>query len=233
MWILRALILVLLLAFGLKGDVLDEVQPILQCPGCKPPILRPVSFASTYSYQSGDSCNFTWSDLLPYCREQSESLALVKCPRCNTVFWIEEALVIGDRLLNQELANKSIDCLLPTEMDYCDAATRDGLSHDKQIFARVCAWRLANNARRKAESYAADSLPTLAQHNLSSLVPLLDETAPFDRVLKAEALRELGRFRESLDLVRDLTEGELSRIAGHIRTLGRHNCSRLILIDLN
>jgi hypothetical protein len=87
---------------------------------------------------------------------------------------------------------------------------------------RIRLWQALNDPRRattQTRSPAAEeALQELFLANLEELVPLLDQNEPRERLMKAEALREMGRFEQALRLLLDIG-AELESQARQIRAL--------------
>jgi hypothetical protein len=87
---------------------------------------------------------------------------------------------------------------------------------------RIRLWHSLNDRRRDAANESARALQGDVQElfvrNLEALVPLLDENEPSERLMKAEALREMGRFDEALRLLVQI-EGDLAQWAPQLRAL--------------
>lgn len=83
--------------------------------------------------------------------------------------------------------------------DYLAVLARGVSGADRMLYLRKRAW-WAGNTRRRAD----DKKPPLTDAetaNLHALLPLLDESDEYQRLMKAEALRQLGEFRAALALL--------------------------------
>ncbi len=95
------------------------------------------------------------------------------------------------------------DVTAPNERELLAVLGRgvDGEAREWVLELRISAWQAANDPRRDRDP----SLPVIwsleARSNLEALVTLLHAHDPEQRILKAEALRELGRFEEALALL--------------------------------
>ncbi|RKZ90607.1 MAG: hypothetical protein DRR19_09575 [Candidatus Parabeggiatoa sp. nov. 1] len=122
--------------------------------------------------------------------------------------WVSDAKEVGD------ISRWSDDSNVPdkwkqakyirflTEAEYLAAIEMGmGKTPEQELHLRVFAWWAANDPLRQAQpDKAAPKSPFLpgskARKNLEQLVKLLSATDPNKRLMKAEALRQLGRFEE-------------------------------------
>lgn len=96
--------------------------------------------------------------------------------------------------------------------------------------------RAPNDSRRDiAEDpspLSQEALQGLFLRNLEALLPLLDENEPSDRLMKGEALREMGRFDEAMRLLMR-TPKELEPHARVIRALAMKLDARVAKLEFN
>lgn len=114
------------------------------------------------------------------------------------------------------------------EAHYLDALDAGmGTDRDRELTLRLHAWWAGNDparervegARSGAESSAVAPRSERAEASLRRLLELLDAEAPDERLLKAEAARELGDFERAEELLRgDFPEAHAA-VAGRIREL--------------
>ena len=122
---------------------------------------------------------------------------LAKCPMCNFLFWINEALEVDTGF---DAAKGKQQVLAPSEKEVLGFLTGLPLPRDKEMFLRVAAWRSANDAWRRNPN-ATPAFSKEQVQNLKALSDMLDEKGPNQRILKAEIARELGQFDECLLLL--------------------------------
>jgi len=121
----------------------------------------------------------------------------------------------------------------------------------EEIYLCLMAWHATNHQLRQlpATSRTVTLLktrnrPTATQENvviassttvriLDRLLDLLDDLIPDERILKAEALRELGRFEEALDTLKDPFPEELQELASLIRTLAEQGLFQVMELPRN
>jgi hypothetical protein len=123
----------------------------------------------------------------------------------------------------------------PSEEHFLNALS-DGLGkdRDREMALRLHAWWAANDAMRaaltaaKSAGLAKPDPPrrTDAQsENLKRLFELLDPAAPEERLLKAEAARELGDFDGAAALLEGEIPDDQAEIAARIRQLTEERAS--------
>jgi hypothetical protein len=146
---------------------------------------------------------------------------LVKCPKCSTLFWIDEAKKLGE----EQIWNKSrkwpnaISPAIPNETDFLAFLDGNKQPEKKDLYLRSRAWWAANDASRRSDS-AVGSFSPAQEANLQVLASLMDEKDADQRITKAETLRELKRFDDCLKLLTQPFEEERhAEIAAFIRVL--------------
>jgi hypothetical protein len=123
--------------------------------------------------------------------------ALVKCPVCSGLFWVDEAVEVDSGF---DAAKGKQQVIAPSEKDLLGFLSGPRLPKDKEIYLRMRAWRSANDAWRWNPN-ATPAFSKDQEQNLKALSEMLDETEPNQRILKAEIARELSDFDESLRLL--------------------------------
>lgn len=127
---------------------------------------------------------------------------LIACPHCRALLWINELreLAAIDPQKGRERFVTALPCETPRLDDCLSFLRRGALTPDKERYVRVRAWWAGNDERRKS----APKLPLsqAERSNLSALIRILEKSAHGgDILMRAEALRELGRFDEVLALL--------------------------------
>ncbi len=113
--------------------------------------------------------------------------------------------------------------------DYFKIIGQGGLNNERLRYVRVRTWHCGNHARRdcvqdrslfrRRKGWSPAGLSAREKSNLEALLPLLENGKDEDRVLKAEACRELGRFGDALRLLDGPIEEDFVRVADIIREL--------------
>lgn len=163
---------------------------------------------------------------------------LRKSPSENVLFWSDECKKIGqidafrdsrfgrffDRRTRKEWRNLD-HAVEPLEQDYFDAIDSGIADTDKKRrYLRVRLWWRGNDAIRCG---FLEILPKAHRENLRVMAMLLSEEDERQRLMKAEALRELGLFDEAMALLeREFPEG-MSETVKFIRDLAAERESRV------
>jgi hypothetical protein len=150
---------------------------------------------------------------------------LIKCQHCGTLVWIDELTQAGKidpggvETLYGSRFSDARPGLAPTLQDYA-AFLETGLSDkQKERYVRLRYWWAGNDSRRGSDqSKPLDSFET---ENLRAFVNLLDESEEGDRLMKAEALRELGEFAEAKRLLAPKFDDDLAQAVSIIRDLNK------------
>jgi hypothetical protein len=151
---------------------------------------------------------------------------LVKCRHCGSLVWIEEEKQVGeiDPLCSE---NPDIDAFegarpakTPTLRDYVGFLKAGISDKEKERYVRLRAWWAGNDRRR--ESNEAKPFTSFESNNLRAFITLLPESDDDDRLMKAEALRELGQFEEAEKLLDAEFEDELMKAVSTIRKLNEN-----------
>ena len=150
---------------------------------------------------------------------------LVRCGHCGTLVWIDEQTQVGEI---DPWGSKSDDesafrdarlASTPTLQEYAVFLQGGVSDKQKEFYLRLRAWWAGNDPRRDSQkSVGLDSFET---GNLRSLIALLDESEDNSRLMKAEALRELGEFADAEKLLATDFEDELAQAVAIIRRLNQ------------
>jgi hypothetical protein len=173
---------------------------VRECPHCKAHVVHDETL-------SGNTFNAkVFTDGKLEAKMLPDHPALVKCPFCKGLFWVEEAEKLGYEIgsamvgINIDFLRRKNAVLVPLESDIILYLASNNLPKEKEIYLRLRLWWKANDAWRKVPN----SNPTFSPEqvkNLMSLSALLDESLPEHRILKAEIARELGKFDDCLLLL--------------------------------
>lgn len=151
---------------------------------------------------------------------------LVKCPHCSTLVWIDEQKQVGELEpwgARGEAADKFKDARsasAPTFPEYTAFLGAGVEAGKKERYVRLRIWWAGNDARRKADQ--VKPMTDVETANLRAFSALLDEKEDNDRLMKAEALRELGMFEAAEALLASRFEEGLMQAVGIIRGLNQN-----------
>jgi hypothetical protein len=141
--------------------------------------------------------------------------ALVKCPVCGGLFWVEEAVKVD---MGFDAAEGKQQVMAPSGQELLVYLAGADLPKEKEVYLRLRAWWAANDAWRGIPNPKPAFSPEQVK-NLDALSALMAESEPGERILKAEIARELGRFDECLLLLSYQFEEGYDWAVGHIRKL--------------
>jgi hypothetical protein len=148
-------------------------------------------------------------------------------------FWVSEAKEVGEmsvwgddsKVPNEWKQAKRIRFL--TEAEYLEAIDMGmGRTLAQELHLRLLAWWAANEPLRQNQEQSGNTgqkIPFLpgskARKNLEQLVKLLSITNPNQRLMRAEALRQLGRFEDALTILHMPFPENLTKVADWMRSL--------------
>lgn len=139
--------------------------------------------------------------------------AFTRCHACAHFFWLSEARRVGEVPLVGPESVPEAWRAAPYVRELGEAEFLEALAagaakdREDELNLRTFAWWAANDGLRDLEEASIPEPRPLperspqAAENLDRLVAMLDEADPVERAMKAEALRELGRFEEALRLL--------------------------------
>ncbi|MCU0590280.1 MAG: hypothetical protein MUC57_02245 [Desulfobacterales bacterium] len=143
--------------------------------------------------------------------------ALVKCPVCGGLFWVQESVEVD---VGFEAAEGKQKVLAPSEKEMLNFLTGQELPKEKEFYLRMCCRWKVNDAWR----HVANAKPSFSPEqvkNLEALSAPFDESLPGHRILKAEIARELGRFDEYLLLLSYQFDEDYGFVVSFIRKLAQ------------
>lgn len=163
-------------------------------PGCTIPF-----YISTIG--SGNTFGATfWTDGKMIASMMPDKRWLMKSPSEPVLFWTDECKEIG-RIEPWEVVSENKewndleDAKEPNQRDYLKALRSDLANTPEKVrYLRVRLWWKGNDQIRAGRQHC---LTPAHLKNLSALAELLSVESPGDRLMKAEAFRELGKFAEA------------------------------------
>ena len=180
---------------------------IRECPSCTKSV-REETLAS------GNTFGATfWSDgkreapMLPSLPD------LVRCPFCNSLFWLSKARKlksVDPWRMEEPSEEDGADPIEPVAEDFLEAI-RIGLAKDadQEQYFRIRAWHAANDLLRYDPNLPVESVISGAMvENMRAIYSGLDKIDPGERIMMAELSRELGDTDQALQLLEfDFEEG--------------------------
>jgi len=202
---------------------------VIECPKCK-------ELARVFTLVSGNTCGTRrWTDAKVIAPMLPRPPAVTKCKKCGHYFWTSEAKNIGEIPLWEDEAEK-----IPSkwkaaehvrelsETEYLEAINI-GVAGTKEqgLHLRICAWWASNDSLRSQGQNPDDQTQTVpvrsleATMNLEHLLELLNIRNPDQRLMKAEVLRELGRFDDAIRILEFHFPNEYASVVALIRSLAQ------------
>jgi len=188
---------------------------------------------------------------------------VTKCSKCDYIFFLRAAVAVGEydqwrwpprqaeRSVPQEWY-EAPDIVFMSTDDYYLALSKQLYSdRGEEMYLCQMAWHTTNHQLRQlpvtsrtATLFRTPNKPTATQENvvvassttvkiLDRLLALLDEQVPDERILKAEALRELGRLEEALVILKDPFPEKLQELASFIRSLAEQGLFQVMELPRN
>lgn len=194
---------------------------IKECTECK----RDFKEASV---ESGNTFGATyWTDGKREAPMLPDQEWLLICPHCSAGLWSDELDVIAELNVLFGHADYSDDeeysntpyAKTPSINDFHQTLISQTLDNEKTQYLRVKIWWTGNDVRRENPDGAA--MTALEIDNLVALIPMLTQGDADDQslIMKAEALRELGRFDDALLVLDKITDRQLAKAVDQVRQL--------------
>jgi len=205
--------------------MIEGPNQIIECPHCG-------SFIKVFTLQSGNTFGATfWSDGKMEAPMLPQPPALTRCYACRNFYWVAQANQVGELHPNITKGKQypNIDQAWvdapeveePSETEYWEALQSDVADEQNEERLRFLAWRRSNNAFRELSPDAAPSRSEAAIQNMQKLVEMINDENPGSRLMKAEILRELGRFDECINVLDTIDEEKLNSARDQILELAQ------------
>lgn len=213
--------------------MLPGPDKVCECPKCKG-LLR------VFTLISGNTIGARrWTDGKMIAPMLPTPPAITRCPYCGHYYWISESKVVGELPLWGDEERKVPSTWKTaervrelSEAEYLEAIRIGAAdSSEKELHLRICAWWSGNDPLRSQGPSPADqtqNAPTRspeATMNLERLLELLDIRNPDQRLMKAELLREIGRFDDAIHLLDSHFPGEYRTVVALVRRLAQNRDS--------
>jgi hypothetical protein len=182
---------------------------VIACPHCK-------TLARVQTIASGNTFGArTWTDGKTIAPMLPSIPFITKCHKCNRFFWLKNAKVIGEvpywaTNLDKEFSEAWINAervKTLTESEYLEAIElNDAPTKIDALNLRICAWQAGNDTQRSIESNVIPSQTTQVRSlqaitNMEWLLEGFNAKDYRQQLMKAELLRELERFAESIQIL--------------------------------
>ena len=203
--------MIMFIGFVLCSTVVAYMPMLIirECPHCKAHVVQEETV-------SGNTIGATyWTDGKREAKMLPDHPALVKCPACQGLFWVDEAVEVDTGF---DVAKGKQQVLAPSGKEMLDFLSGPALPRDKELYVRVSAWRSANDAWCRAPN-ATPAFSKDQVKNFKALSDMLDEKEPNQRILKAEIARELGEYDKCLRLLSQDFDERYGYAVGFIKKL--------------
>ena len=196
---------------------------VIACPHCE-------GLARYMTLMSGNTFGARgWTDGKQDAPMLPRPPALVKCRYCGDCYWLADAREVGtvapwDGPSPEEKpewrAAKGVQEL--SEEDFYRAlGTGLATGTERERTLRILAWWRRNDAFRDApdRAVAMSDAPEAWRKNLQALVSMLGDRDVNERLMKAEALRELGDFEAAMDALGRVRSRKVALVVKQLRSL--------------
>ncbi len=202
---------------------------VIECPKCE-------VLARYFTLTSGNTFGARrWTDGKVIAPMSPNPPAITRCRDCGHYYWLSDAKEIGEiPMLEREPVDipsawkKAKHVRELSESEYLEAIrTGAASSREQQLHLRICAWWASNDPLRSQEKNAVHRTQTApprsveAIMNLEHLLDLLDIGNPYQRFMRAEALRELGRYDDAIRLLEFDFPSDYESVVALIRSLAQ------------
>lgn len=202
--------------------MLPGPNQIVACPHCE-------ALAQYGTLISGNTFGArVWTDGKQIAPMLPHPPAVAKCRHCAECYWLADAREVGtidpwgdESNQSDPIWRAAPEVEEPSETDFYVALNK-GLANDDQQERelRILAWWRRNDVYRDGVRGAKQTtLTEEGRRNLVELVRMLDEADESDRIMKAEALRELGEFKAAGEILDRVTSEEYAAVVRQLRQL--------------
>jgi len=191
------------------------------CPRCE----HTFSYMAVGSYNTFGATFFTDGYIEgPMYDDQGR---LFRCPKCRSLNWHDELVCDGE---GDEDELGSVFEVGPLPLEHYPAVLDEApwRGQDEEKYVRIAAFWGANMPRR-GNSDPPVPFTESEERNLLALLERLDDSSQ-DRLMRAEILREMGRFEECLEVLMGLEDAELEGLVKLIRELAMGSDTRVVAI---
>ena len=204
--------------------MLPGPDQIIACPKCK-------GLAKYMTLMSGNTFGLrVWTDGKQVAPMLPRPPAVVKCRHCQECYWLSEAEEVGlvdqwsekGKQVNPTWAAAD-EVQEPTEEEYYRAlASGLATTPEQERNLRVFAWWRSNDASRGEPGAPVRRVTrgsAKRRETLEVLARLLDEGDESDCLMKAEVLRELGKFEAAKQILSGVGSSEVAAVVRQLHSL--------------
>ncbi len=185
---------------------------IIKCPHCGQHAKRETLLSSNTFGAS------LWSDCKQIAPMHPEFPKIVLCSQCNQFYWVEDAKEVDSiwykyrtEFVEKEKKWAAISFIdFPTYQEYQKSLDSDAIrNRTEEIYVRVQLWWLFNDHFRGNNSLInlfPNRYSNFNKVNIEKLFHLLDKKSTTELLMKAEILRNQGRFDDSRILLESITD---------------------------
>jgi hypothetical protein len=191
---------------------------IKKCSVCSKPIKQ-------HTIGSGNTFGATfWTDGKREAPMLPDQPWLIMCPHCQAALWIDEQEEIGEIEAWGFVSDDFKDARvyeIPLIEDYFALLAHGVDDPEKESYVRLRAWWAGNDKRRTD----TQEIPMSSREvkNLAAFAQTLNELDANDLVMKAEAMRELGRFDDACLLLAKSVDKDMEQAVVIIRNLSENH----------
>ena len=190
-----------------------------------PTIIKKCSACSKYIEQhtiaSGNTFGaIYWTDGKRETPMMPDQPWLIMCPHCHAPLWIDELDELGEINVpgkGHGEFNGAIEYQIPSLNDYVTLINNGIVTSEKEHYVRLHAWWAGNDARRNNPREIRIS--SIEESNLTAFGNMLDESDANELLMKAEIMRELGRFEVAITMLARSVDRGLSQAVAIIKNL--------------
>ena len=196
---------------------------VVTCPNCQ-------GLAKYRTVSSGSSRSVrVWTDGRQIASMLPRPPFAVKCHHCAKSYWLTDAKEIGR--IEMPMEQRAVDPAWQEAL-YVEEAPEEGyyqaleatLARDLAMekVLRTFVWWRGNDADRQithAEEGVETGYPEAYRSNLTALAPLFNDQNINERLMKAEALRELAEFDAALKIMSEIQGSNYDTVVQKIRGL--------------
>ena len=134
---------------------------------------------------------------------------LIKCKKCDTIFWLSKLKEIGtDESGNKRVSNcENADQAAFLDIEDYFKALSDNFAEDiqEELFIRKRIWWAYNDRKRDGKIQFVDENDEIKwRENCNDLIYLLDQSDINQKIMTAEIHRNLGNFEDCINIIQSI-----------------------------